>query len=127
MLSGAEMTASAVKRLLPPTEPPRPDLHSGSAGQGLEIAVAHDRVTDLSQERDQCPHGVAPALGGTRRECRGVVVDEELHDRLGRANRLPPEIGRLANHLVRVLALGQSRDLHPRDLDAGLLRGQRPD
>ena len=54
---------------------------------------------------------------GVRTSTRGVVVDEELHDRLGRPDGLAPEVGCLADDLVGVLALGQ-----PDDADVGEAR-----
>ena len=49
-----------------------------------------------------------------------MVVDEVRQDRVRRPDRLAPQVGRLADHLVRVLAGRQAHDPDVRQADAGI-------
>ena len=59
-----------------------------------------------------------PAGRGLEVEPAGVVVDEVLDERLGLRDRGLPAVGRLADDLVGVLAVGQPDDADVLELDA---------
>ena len=90
-------------------------VDAGPMGEVLDVPVAGDRVADLAQQRH---HGVdepAPALRRANVVQAGVVVDEVDHHLDWRPIGPVPCLGRLADHLVGVLAFGQADDpgVHP--------------
>ena len=58
--------------------------------------------------------------GVLRSTCAGVVVDQVVDDRLGGPDLLAPAVGRLADDLVGILAVGQADDPDLVELDAGV-------
>ena len=84
----------------------------------LEVGVAHDRIRDRPERRHDRVHEAGLAAGGLEVDLAGVEVDEVVDDRLGRPDLLAPAIGRLADDLVGVLAVGQPDDADLVELDA---------
>ena len=85
-----------------------------ATGEELEVGVADHRVADLAERRQDGVDEPLAALGRADVDPRGVVVDEVGQDRVRGPDRLAPQVGRLADDLVGVLALGQ-----PDDADVG--------
>ena len=102
-------------------------LHPGHLADALEPAVAHDRVRDGPDRRhDRVDEA---RLAARRLEVVGlrIGVDEVVDDRLGRADLLAPAVRRLADDLVRVLAVRQAHDADLVQLDAALGGGELAD
>ena len=93
----------------------------------LEVGVAHHRVRDRPQRRRDRVDEAGLAAGRLEVDLPSVEVDEVVDDRLGGPDLLAPAIGRLADDLVGILAVGQADDADLVELDAGVGRRQLAD
>ena len=88
-----------------------PLLDAADRRSALEVGVAHDRVRDGPEGRHDRVDEAGLARPAVRTSTRvGLAVDQVVDDRLGGPDLLAPAVGRLADDLVGVLALGQPDD-----------------
>jgi hypothetical protein len=105
----------------------RPLLNARHVVDLLEVGVAHHRVGDRPEGRGDGVDESSLAAGGLEVDLAGVEVDQVVDNGLGRPDLLAPAVGRLADNLVGVLAVGQANDADLVELDPGVGRGQLAD
>ena len=91
-----------------------------SAREQLDVGVADHRVADLAERRQDRVDQLLAALRRPHVGLRGVIVDEIGQDRIRGPDRLAPQVGRLADDLVGILALGQPDDADVGQADAAI-------
>ena len=105
----------------------RPLLDPDRGVDRLEVGVAHHRVRDRPERRRDRVDEAGLAARRLEVDLAGVEVDQVVDDRLGRPDLLAPAVGRLADDLVGILAVGQADDPDLVELDAGVGRRELSD